>query len=75
MRKDTIQKKAQELNLKTIEVRRNEIEGSHKEVRKLLKALNLCWSGFTTGYGTLLVRKGYQVDPYDAMSPYSRHQY
>jgi hypothetical protein len=73
MRQDTIQKKARELNLKTIEVRRNEIEGSHEEVETLLSALKLSWGGFTTGYGTLIVRKGYEVDPHDFNSVYSRH--
>lgn len=75
MRKDTIQKKAKELNLTTIEARRNEIEGSPEEVEILLNALGLCWSGFITGCGNLIVRKGYEVDPYDFNSPYSRHHY
>lgn len=75
IRQMTIEKKAQELNLKTVEVRRGEIEGSHKEVETLLKALNLNWGGYTTGYGSLIVRKGYQSDLHDFNSPYSREHY
>lgn len=75
MRQDTIRRKAEELNLKTIEVRKGEIEGAHEEVETLLKALNLNWGGFTTGYGTLIVRKGYEIDPHDFNSVYSRHHY
>lgn len=75
MRQKTIQKKALELNLSTIQVRKNEIEGAHAEVETLLNALGLSWSGYTTGYGTLIVRKGYQVDPHDFNSPYSRQHY
>jgi hypothetical protein len=75
MRQDTIRRKAKELNLKTIEVRKGEIEGSHEEVETLLNALNLKWGGFTTGYNTLIVRKGYEIDPHDFNSVYSRHHY
>jgi hypothetical protein len=75
MRQQTIKKKALELNLSTIEVRKNEIEGAHAEVETLLKALGLSWGGYTTGYGTLVVRKGYEADPHDFNSVYSRHHY
>lgn len=75
MRKDRIQKKAAELNLTTVEVRKGEIEGSHKEVDQLLTALGLSWGGYTTGYGTLVVRKDYVLDLEDFNSVYSRHHY
>jgi hypothetical protein len=75
IRQATIKRKAKELNLKTVEVRLGEIEGLHEEVETLLNALNLNWGGYTTGYGTLIVRKGYEVDPHDFNSVYSHHHY
>lgn len=75
MRQSTIRKKAAELKLATIEVRKNEIEGSHEEVETLLAALGFQWGGFTTGYGTLIVRENYQSDPFDFNNRASKHHY
>jgi hypothetical protein len=74
MRKNTIEKKAKELNLTTIEVSTNQIEGSHEEVEQLMEALNIQWGGYTTGYGSLVVRKGYEsLGDWNDSS--SRHHY
>ena len=75
MRQSKIRNTAKKLGLTTIEVRKDEIEGSHEEVETLLSALRLTWGGFTTGYGTLIVRANYESDPHDFNSRFSKHHY
>lgn len=62
-----------------------EVSGKdHKKAMKVLDALyapkkgekrTVAWGGYKTGWGGWVLRPGYQIDPHDYSSPYSKHHY